>query len=84
VRIVVRAFQILIEALNAIILAASIGVASGTLACAYTHRLESGLRVAAAGFAVAGIVFAIAIWRKHRRATEVAPVLPLAGYSPAH
>ena len=84
-RIVVRTLQILLEAVNAVILAASVAVASGTLACAYTHRLESGPWAAAAGFAVAGAVFAIAIWRKNRReASEVAPALTLGRYSPVH
>lgn len=84
-RTIFLALQILIEAVNAIVLALSVAVASGTLGCAYTHRLEGGLRAAAAGFVIAGAVFAIAIWRKHRRgAAETSPAVPLGHYSPAH
>jgi hypothetical protein len=79
------ALQILVEAVNAIVLAASVAVASGTLGCVYTHRLEGGLHAAVAGFVIAGVVFAIAIWRKHRRgASESSRALALGHYAPAH
>ncbi len=54
------------EIATAFFFAASIGIASGTIAASHTHRLSPAFQVALAAFLMASASFGYAIWRARR------------------